>query len=588
MLSFQDYSFDGIQDLLSSKSRSRESVEGVNTRKQSHFYGFEAEAGGDAYGFYQDVSTGEGFFFSKYQNQEQKQQSYLDCGLLDDHSYNILSPQLQTSLDGIEKLDEIPAVTQDGLQPWKENQYPFSLASLELHGDRQFDGERIVEKSSGAPRAKVIGTELSTEEIMKMAGAKFIQSFSRMVDTASMLNNPFDLFFSGLSEEAAKNVELAELLLASAEKVGNQQFERANRFLNYCEHLSSNGESPVQRVVHYFSEALRERIDRETGRITPKWPEKSHSFDLDRAMMTLNPAILACYQNVPFSQVAHFAGIQAIVEKVNMAKRIHIIDLEIRNGVQWTVLMQALVSQHESPLELLKISAIGSTSKELIEDTGKRLMSFAETMNVPFSFKVVMVSDMLDLKKDLFELGAEEAVAVYAENSLRSLIALPNRLDSIMKVFRNINPRIVVVMEVEANNNSPSFVNRFIEALFFYCAYFDCFDACMGRDSPNRMIAESKYIRQEIRNIVATEGEERKIRHVKLDVWRTFFARFAMVETELSKSSLYQASLLLNKIARWSSCTLDMNEKSLVIGWKGTPMHSLSVWKFDKNRKGLK
>jgi hypothetical protein len=305
-------------------------------------------------------------------------------------------------------------------------------------------------------------------------------------------------------------------------------------------------------------------------------------------MMTLNPAILACYQNVPFSQVAHFAGIQAIVEKVNRAKRIHIIDLEIRNGVQWTVLMQALVSQHESPLELLKISAIGSTSKELIEDTGKRLMSFAETMNIPFSFKVVMVSDMLDLKKDLFELGAEEAVAVYAENSLRSLIALPNRLDSIMKVFRNINPRIVVVMEVEANNNSPSFVNRFIEALFFYSAYFDCFDACMGRDSPNRMIAESKYIRQEIRNIVATEGEERKIRHVKLDVWRTFFARFAMVETELSKSSLYQASLLLNKIARWSSCTLDMNEKSLVIGWKGTPMHSLSVWKFDKNRKGLK
>ncbi|KAF9674265.1 hypothetical protein SADUNF_Sadunf10G0109400 [Salix dunnii] len=311
---------------------------------------------------------------------------------------------------------------------------------------------------------------------MKLAGAKFIHSFTVMVDIASMLNNPFDLFFSGLSEEAAKNVELAEFFLAPAEKV------------------------------------------------------------------------------------AHFAGIQAIVEQVTRAKRIHIIDLEIRSGVQWTVLMQALVSQHESPLELLKISAIGSTSKKLIEDTGKRLMSFVETMDVPFSFKVVMLPDMLDLKKDLFELGAEEAVAVCVENSLRSLTALQNRLDSIMKLFRHINPRIVAVMEVEANNNSPSFVNRFIEALFFYSAYFDCFDACMGRDNPNWMIAESKYIRQEIRNIVATEGEERKIRHVKLDVWRKFFARFAMVETELIKSSLYQASLLLNKIAPWSSCTL--REKS--------------------------
>ncbi|KAF9674266.1 hypothetical protein SADUNF_Sadunf10G0109500 [Salix dunnii] len=108
--------FDGIQDMLSSKSRSRESVEG-------------AGAGGDAYGFYRDVPTGEGFSFSKYQNQEQKQQSYLVCGLLGHHSINILPPQLQTSLDGLEKLDEIPAVTQDGLEPWKENQNPFSLAS---------------------------------------------------------------------------------------------------------------------------------------------------------------------------------------------------------------------------------------------------------------------------------------------------------------------------------------------------------------------------------------------------------------------------------------------------------------------------
>ena len=57
-----------------------------------------------------------------------------------------------------------------------------------------------------------------------------------------------------------------------------------------------------------------------------------------------------------------------------------------------------------------------------------------------------MVPDMLDLKKDLFELGAEEGVAVCAENSLRSLTALPNRLDSIMKLFGDINPRIVAVM----------------------------------------------------------------------------------------------------------------------------------------------
>ena len=41
------------------------------------------------------------------------------------------------------------------------------------------------------------------------------------------------------------------------------------------------------------------------------------------------------------------------------------------------------------------------------------------------------------------------------------------------------------------------------------------------------------YFGEGIRNSVASEGEERIIRSVKLDVWRAFFARFGMVETDL-------------------------------------------------------
>ncbi|KAK1592416.1 hypothetical protein Q3G72_030377 [Acer saccharum] len=83
-----------------------------------------------------------------------------------------------------------------------------------------------------------------------------------------------------------------------------------------------------------------------------------------------------------------------------------------------------------------------------------------------------------------------------------------------------------------------------------------------------------------ITNIVATEGEERKIRHVKLDVWRAFLARYGMEEAEMSMSSLYQADLVMKKFDRWNSCTMNMDGRSLMAGWKGTLMHSLSVWKF--------
>lgn len=79
----------------------------------------------------------------------------------------------------------------------------------------------------------------------------------------------------------------------------------------------------------------------------------------------------------------------------------------------------ALAVRYECRLELLNITAVGTTSRQKIEETGRRLVSFAQTMNLPFSSKLVMVSNMLYLKEDLFEIEADEAIAVYAPASLR-------------------------------------------------------------------------------------------------------------------------------------------------------------------------
>ena len=80
---------------------------------------------------------------------------------------------------------------------------------------------------------------------------------------------------------------------------------------------------------------------------------------------------------------------------------------------------------------------------------------------------------------------------------------------------------------------------------------------------------------------MVADGEDRITRQVDMSVWREFFKRFMMVELDLSKSSLYHARLIVNKFACGSSCTLDRDGKCLIIGWKGTPIHSLSAWKFE-------
>ncbi|KAA8527381.1 hypothetical protein F0562_034904 [Nyssa sinensis] len=553
MFSLEQIDFGEIPDIYSS-SKSIESGDGENLGKQTHLYGKEdwgesrdIDLFCSSFGFYQDNPVEDGILLSKYQ-QEQQLQFFSDFGVLEDIFFDVLSPPIQPCQEEIAKLASIQTEDLGPVDPKKKGPHAFPSASFGIltnyrSGLRQLNRENIDVPSYGTTCTKVEGRKFSTEAIMRLAGEKFIQSSSQSIGDLPMLGHPFGSSLLGLSDEVTKDVELAQNLLAAAEKVGQQKFNCAINLLNQCDCLSSNTGNPVQRVVYYFSEALRERIYRETGRITSKGLGEKYSIDIEEALMGLNPTCVACHQDMPFSQVGQFTGMQAIIENVAEAKRVHIIDLEIRSGMQWTGLMQALAARHGCPLELLKITAVGTKSKRKIEETGKHLMNFAHSMDLPFSFNVVMVSEMLDLTEDLLELEVGEMIVVYSEYFLWTMIVQPNQLESLMKVIKNIYPCIMVVIEVEANHNSPVFVNRFIETLFFFSTYFDCLEDCMDQDDQNRMITESVYFNHGICNIVAAEGKERTIRQVKVNVWRAFLSRFGMTEIELSPSSLYQASL---------------------------------------------
>ncbi|XP_024986480.1 DELLA protein RGL1-like [Cynara cardunculus var. scolymus] len=435
-------------------------------------------------------------------------------------------------------------------------------------------------KTTETPKAG--GQKLSTDGVIRLGGERFVQSRSSTMNDVSMPSHPYSTSFSGLSDREVKDVELIENLLLSAEKVSQRQFERSSKLLDWCDGSSYSFGNPIQRLVHHFSKALREKIARETGRISLHGLAKKHLSDIEGKMTTPNPTIISVYQKLPFFQAGQFSAVQALVDGVSGATKVHVIDLSIKNGVQNTILMQALSSQANCPIEHLKVTAIGTNLnfRQNIEQTGERLKSFAESVNLSFSFNVVMVEDMLDFKEDLLDLDPEEALAVYSSYALWSMISQQDRLESLMKVIKNTNPRVMVVSEAAANLNSPNFVDRFIEALFFYGALFDSLEDCMGREDENRAITESMYLNQGIWSNVAAEGAERVIRHVNIDVWRKFFARFGMNEIELSMSCLYQANLMAEKLSCGSSCTFEMDGNCLIIGWKGSPIQCLSAWKF--------
>ncbi|KAI3853998.1 hypothetical protein MKW92_017521 [Papaver armeniacum] len=593
----ENYEFEGDQEVYGDPTRIYEKKERIVNRNELHpFSGYEDWEGINNlctldYGFDHENTLQKGAWFPKDQ-----EQLFPDFPMLDNFQLNTGFPPVHQSIitqdsivihsDMLEIPDLVEEKKDDGK---KENMCPISLTSLELLNNytkrlKKLKDERRSNELQNDVKFTTVdnGGRLSTEEVFRVAGVRFIQLSAKQDDDMIVIANQFDCSISSLSEEESKDVELAQLLLASAESVNNKQFDLASRLLTQCDYLSSTTGNPVQRVVYYYAEGLRDRIDRETGRIPLKISEGrgGQPIDVDNAMMTLNPALLACHQTLPFGKVLQFAGIQAIVDNVASASKVHLIDFGIRIGMQGIVLMQALASRHQWPIELLKITAVG-TLRQPIEETGKRLEIFAESMNFPFKFEVLIISDLNELKPESFEIEADEAVAVYCPLFLRTMILMPDRLETLMRVVRNLNPCVMVVTEVEGNHNSPSFVNRFIETLFFYGAVFDCLGTCMDEQNhENRIVIERFYYGQAINNIVSTEGEERTFRHVGVDIWRAFFTRYGMVETELSQSNLYQAHLILKQVPCWSSCSLDMNGECLILGWKGTPLSSVSAWKF--------
>ncbi|CAK9310173.1 unnamed protein product [Citrullus colocynthis] len=410
---------------------------------------------------------------------------------------------------------------------------------------------------------------LSIEEVLRVAGARYVHFFPEGHDDFYMSTHPCDFALSGLSEDERADVELAHVLFAAAEKVGYHQFDRARRLLQRCEWTASSYGNAVQRLVFYFAKALRKRIERQTGRVSIEdSKEEEINFEALKGCMKL-----------PFQQVMHLTAVQAIFEHVKMTTKVHLIDLEIRSGVHWSAFMQSLVDSKEIPIKLLKITAVVSDKSHLIEQVGKWLENVAESLNIPFSFKPILVSDMMEIKEEVFRTEDDEMVAIYCPVVLGSMISRPTSLENLMRVIRNLNPSIMVVSEIEANYNLPSFVNRFIEALFFSASYFDCLKTCIEEDEDSRRKMEG-LCGKEIENVVASEGSDRVARSVKIEVWRAFFARFRMEEMEFSDSCLSQAKLVAKRFAYGKFCSLEKNEKCLIVGWKETPIISVSAWQF--------
>ena len=97
-------------------------------------------------------------------------------------------------------------------------------------------------------------------------------------------------------------------------------------------------------------------------------------------------------------------------------KKIHIVDYGIHYGLQWPCFLRRMACREGGPPEV-RITGIdlpqpGFRPAQRVEETGRRLSSYAQEFGVPFRYQVLAASRMETIRAEDLNLDPEEVLIV--------------------------------------------------------------------------------------------------------------------------------------------------------------------------------
>lgn len=448
-----------------------------------------------------------------------------------------------------------------------------------------------------------------------------------MMSLSPGLGSPYPWLKELKSEE--RGLYLIHLLLTCANHVATGSLENANMALDQISHLATPDGDTMQRIASYFTEALADRI-------LKTWPGLYKALHSTRISMVSEEVLVRkmFFEFFPFLKVAFVITNQAIIEAMEGEKMVHIIDLNASEPAQWRALLQDLSARPEGPPHL-RITGVHQ-QKEILDQMAHILSEDAEKLDIPFQFNPI-ASKLENLDVEKLRVKTGEALAISSVLQLHTLLATDEemrkrspmvpkssnghhlqrvlqmnqgtlgellekdlvngyspssdsasssplssnasaKLDSFLNALWGLSPKIMVVAEQDSNHNGATLMERLSESLYFYAALFDCLESTLPRMSMERLKVEKMLFGEEIKNIIACEGIERKERHEKLEKWiqRLDLAGFGNVA--LSYYAMLQAKRLLQNLS-CDGYKIKEENGCVVICWQDRVLFSVSAWR---------
>ncbi|KAI6691673.1 hypothetical protein NL676_028501 [Syzygium grande] len=395
-----------------------------------------------------------------------------------------------------------------------------------------------------------------------------------------------------INQEASQGVDqglhLVHSLLACAEAVGCRDMQLANSLLSQIWWSVTLLGDSLQRVAYCFAVGLKSRLSllhnvNMNGTFCAITPTNS-SNDVSPPPITREEKMEAfqlLHQTTPYIAFGYMAANEAIHQAAHGSDSLHIIDLGLQHTLlQWSPLLRTLASRTEGPPRSLRITGlIGDPDHSpMIESAMTSLAYEAASLGITLQFNIVTdppTPSLFTREK----LGIVEGEALYV-NSIMQMHQYVKEsrgsLKSILQAIRKLGPTLLTVIEQDANHNGPFFLGRFLESLHYYSAIFDSLEASLPRSSVQRMKIEGNHYAEEIRNVVACEGSERRERHERADQWRRQLGRAGFQGVGLGKC-MSRARMMLS-VYGCDGYTLGTDKGCLLLGWKGRPIMLASAW----------
>lgn len=274
----------------------------------------------------------------------------------------------------------------------------------------------------------------------------------------------------------------------------------------------------------------------------------------------------------------------ALLESFAGAKRVHIIDFGIGHGLQWPPLFQALGVRPGGPphvrLTAIDLPTHGLKRAYCIEETGARLKEVAKQHFIELEYHPIP-SRLENVLPEHIELREGEVVAVNCSLRLHQLLdetATPsNPRQVVLRTIRALNPSIYTVVVQQTNQNSPFFLSRFYEALYYYSGLFDSMDASVPDHSPERLVFEQQVLGKSIVNVVACEGQNRVERQEPLCQWQARMRNVGFRQRPLSINVKGIVQELLTTYRSGYGLQVH-DEASLMLTWHSVPLLAMSTW----------